>query len=112
MALMHFFLVKLMSVVKSLYRGLLIVTTLLVFCFALEIVHECGHVIGALGRVDAIHIPLIGISSTSYTSGNPSMVAIASGPILGALMSPCLLLLSWATWGQVRLVFLRVLPDC
>jgi len=66
--------------------------------YLMEIIHEGGHVLGARGQVERVTIPLIGISSTSYSSGNPSILALACGPLLGALVPLGLLLLPRATW--------------
>jgi hypothetical protein len=61
--------------------------------YAMEAVHELGHVIGAGGRVAAVHIPLVGFSMTEYEDGIGTVRSIACGPALGATM-PLILLLA------------------
>jgi hypothetical protein len=59
--------------------------------YGMQAVHELGHVIGALGRIESVSLPLIGFSMTRYAEGGDTLPAIAGGPIFGGLL-PCLLL--------------------
>ena len=79
-------------------RSLISAAVLIACWYLMEIIHECGHVLGAHGQVDGVSIPLVGISSTSYSSGNPAIPALASGPLFGALVPLVLLLLPRSTW--------------
>lgn len=58
----------------------------------MEAIHELGHVIGARGEVTGVHLPLVGISSTSSVADTPATLAIFAGPLFGGV-APCLALL-------------------
>jgi hypothetical protein len=87
-------------------RFFLVLMAIIGSWYAMEAVHELGHVIGARGEVIAVQIPIIGISSTTYASDMPPTSAIFAGPLFGAVV-PCLLLLKprTGTWFSRTLRF-------
>lgn len=72
--------------------------TLLVSWYLMEVVHEAGHVLGAGGQVDAVHVPLIGFSHTDLADDADTVRSIGAGPVLGGLGPLVLLLLPRRRW--------------
>jgi APA family basic amino acid/polyamine antiporter len=84
--------------------AVLTLTTALVFCwYAMQIIHELGHVLAALatgGSVAAVHLPLVGFSRTDAASDAPRWLVLG-GPIFGSLAPiAALLALRWLGRGQ------------
>lgn len=85
-----------------LHQVVLIVSVVLLSWFGAMLVHEFGHVIGAVatgGRVDGVVLPAVGFSQT-LIGGEPHMlITIWAGPLVGVLLP----LAVYAGWLAGRL---------
>jgi hypothetical protein len=80
----------------------LIASTLAVSWLGMMVVHECGHVTGALvtgGKVKHVALPLIGFSRTDVSVNPRPLIVVWAGPVLGSIVP----LLAWAAMALLKL---------
>ncbi len=73
--------------------AILIISTILGSWIAMQVVHEAGHVIGAVatgGTVAAVHLPPLDFSQTTVHPNPKPLIVTWAGPVVGVLVPVCL----------------------
>lgn len=84
-------------------RALLIVGLLIACWLWMQIVHEAGHVLGAVvsgGRVERVVLHPLAISRTEVSGGQSPLVVIWAGPLVGSLLP----VLVWLVAARLKLI--------
>lgn len=73
--------------------------------YGMMAVHEAGHCLGALiagAKIEAVKIPIADFSRTDFSGGRNTLLVIAAGPLLGAILPMTLLLILRAVKDRIK----------